>query len=309
MTRDRWTLLIVGGVSSPTRQFTVSPRVARYAAGAIVAVVLCALGMSLATILWGADRYEEYRLRARNEALAAELESLQAKVGGLEGTLAELSRKDARLRLLAGLDSLDRDVLEVGVGGPGLAKPEANPLWAVDSTLGATAFAVSYDVTALERRARLLSESMSEAGDSLAAHRELLESTPSILPTRGLLSSRFAQRRWHPIHNKPLPHEGVDISAARGTPIVATAHGRVARAGWVPGYGRLVEIDHGHGFVTRYAHASRLLVRVGQEVDRGDAVAQVGSSGIATSSHVHYEVLVDGKPENPLHYVFDQSIP
>lgn len=309
MTGDRWTLLLLKGHDSPPRQYTVSPRVVRWALLGTGAFALLLVGLFAWLGHGGIERLEASRLEQENRILAGELATLRERVAGLEGSLDDLSNRDARLRLLAGLDAIDDDVLQVGVGGPGLGTPESNPLWAVDSTLSKTAFAVEYDVNALERRARLLSASMSEATDSLVAHRDLLESTPSILPAPGLLSSRFSKSRWHPIHHRPLPHEGVDISAPQGTPILAAAKGTVVRAGWVSGYGNMVEIDHGYGYVTRYGHASKILVRVGQTVERGEAIAQVGRSGIATSSHLHYEVRVDGRPRNPLNFVISGAVP
>jgi murein DD-endopeptidase MepM/ murein hydrolase activator NlpD len=213
------------------------------------------------------------------------------------------------VRLLAGLDATDAEILEVGIGGPGLARPEAHPLWPVDSTLSNAAFAVEYDLNALERRAQLLSASLSEASDSLRAHRDLLEATPSIFPVAGVLSSRFTTSRFHPIHHRALPHQGVDISAPNGTPILAAARGTVTKAGWVPGLGNTVEIDHGYGYVTRYGHASKILVRRGQRVVRGAIIANVGSSGISTSPHLHYEVHVGGRPVNPLQYVIGDVLP
>ena len=82
------------------------------------------------------------------------------------------------------------------------------------------------------------------------------------------------------------------------------------RSGWETGYGQMVEIDHGYGYTTRYGHASRLLVRVGQEVKRGDVIALVGNTGIATSAHLHYEVRQEGKPVNPLlNHVITGAIP
>jgi murein DD-endopeptidase MepM/ murein hydrolase activator NlpD len=161
----------------------------------------------------------------------------------------------------------------------------------------------------IERRANLLKSSLAEATDSLMAHRDLLESTPSILPTEGLLSSYFSNRRWHPIHHRPLPHEGIDIAATRGTPILAAAKGTVIYAANMSGYGLMVEIDHGYGYTTRYGHASRLLVRVGQTVRRGDRIALVGNTGIATSSHLHYEVRLGGQPQNPMNFVIAETIP
>ena len=228
---------------------------------------------------------------------------------GLEETLTAIGEKDSRVRMLAGLDATDPEILEVGIGGPGMAFPEAHPLWPLDSTMSKAAFAVEYDLNALERRARLLTESLSEASDSLMAHTELLLSTPSILPAAGVLSSRFSASRFHPIHHKNLPHEGIDISAPHGTPILSAAKGVVTFSGWMAGLGNTVEIDHGFGYVTRYGHASKLLVRRGQEVARGDVIAQVGSTGVTTSSHLHYEVRVNGVAQNPANFILPESVP
>ena len=223
--------------------------------------------------------------------------------------LGELSRRDAEVRQVAGIEPLEQDVLLAGVGGPGLEGPETHSLYSIDPALGEAAFAATYDLEALSRRAALLSESMDEAADTLRAHRDVLLATPSILPTAGLVSSRFSQARLHPLYQSVMPHEGIDISAPRGTPIQAAAKGTVTRASWASGYGQLVEISHGYGYVTRYAHTSKILVRVGQEVERGEVIAQVGSSGIATSSHLHYEVLVNGRAQNPMNYVFPEIYP
>ena len=176
-------------------------------------------------------------------------------------------------------------------------------LWALS-----TAFAVSYDLNELERRARLLSASLLEATDSVLAHRDLLESTPSILPTTGWTSSSFSKSRMHPIHNRPLPHPGMDISAEEGTSIFAAAKGRVVRAGWVVGYGLTIEIDHGFGYSTLYGHAAELIAQRGQEVTRGDVIAQVGRTGIATSAHLHYEVRVNGVAQNPANFILPDQV-
>jgi murein DD-endopeptidase MepM/ murein hydrolase activator NlpD len=241
--------------------------------------------------------------------LVAELTAIQERVVAIEENLAFIAEKDAEVRVLAGLDPIDADVLQVGVGGPGSPTLESHPLYELDRETGEQAFAVSYDLNALERRSRLLRASIVEASDSLAAHRDLLEATPSILPTVGRLTSGFTHARLHPIYDKTVPHEGVDISAPRGTAIMAAATGKVLFAGQRDGYGLLVEIDHGYGYQTLYGHASQLLVRTGQEIDRGDVIALVGSSGIATSPHLHYEVRVDSRPVNPMHFVIPGAQP
>ena len=131
---------------------------------------------------------------------------------------------------------------------------------------------------------------------------------PSIMPTQGWLSSNFSSMRPHPVLNEARPHEGIDVVAPIGTPILAPGAGVVLSAQRETGYGNTVVIDHGHGIITRYAHASRLLVRVGERVQRGDRIALVGNSGLSTSPHLHYEVHVNGKPVNPMRYVLPAVI-
>ncbi|MDR5683343.1 MAG: peptidoglycan DD-metalloendopeptidase family protein [Armatimonadota bacterium] len=115
-------------------------------------------------------------------------------------------------------------------------------------------------------------------------------------PARGVLTSRFGMRwRRH--------HDGIDIAAPYGTPIYAARDGRVIRAAWFGGYGRLVVLDHGDGMQTWYAHASRILVRVGEHVRRGQQIATVGCTGACSGSHLHFEVRIEGNPVDPLRYL------
>jgi murein DD-endopeptidase MepM/ murein hydrolase activator NlpD len=159
------------------------------------------------------------------------------------------------------------------------------------------------DVGTLIRRANLLAWSFQEAAESLSSHRDRLEATPSIMPTQGWLSSAFSSMRTHPVLHVARPHEGIDVTAPAGTPIEAPAAGVVVKAGWTTGYGNMVEIDHGYGVVTRYAHASRLVARRGQRVQRGQVIAFVGRTGLAVGPHLHYEVHINGHPVNPLRFI------
>ncbi len=309
MTEKKYTLLLLGDDPGGIKQVRLSPRLIRALVGGASVFAMLLLVLAGLLVFNGAAHLRAGQLANENAVLINELETFRLQVDGLEKTLALLSEEDGRVRLLAGLDPTDEEVLEVGIGGPGMAFPEAHPLWNWDSITGKAAFAIEYDLNALERRARLLAESLSEASDSLLAHNELLQSTPSILPTSGVLSSRFSSARYHPIHHRELPHEGIDISAPHGTPILAAAKGVVTFAATMSGLGLTVEIDHGYGYVTRYGHASKLLVRVGQEVTRGDVIAQVGSTGISTSNHLHYEVRIGGKAMNPMNYVIGRVLP
>ena len=119
-----------------------------------------------------------------------------------------------------------------------------------------------------------------------------LEKIPSIWPARGWIS-----RLWSP------DHTAVDIAASTGAPVVATTSGKVVRAGWDDRYGRIIEIENDQGFTTIYGHNSRLLVREGEIVSRGDVIAFVGSTGLSSAPHLHYEIHLKDKPVDPMRYL------
>ena len=185
------------------------------------------------------------------------------------------------------------------------------PYFLVMPWLAGRTLAAAYDVDRLLRRVELLSASMSEALDSVALHEELFLARPSIRPVQSgeaWVSSSFSRSRFHPLLLVNRPHPGVDISAAAGTPILATGKGRVVFAGTRSGYGKTVEIDHGHGYRTLYAHAGALSVKKGQRVERGDVLGEVGKSGLATAPHLHYEVIVNDRQVNPDEYMVDDRV-
>jgi len=158
---------------------------------------------------------------------------------------------------------------------------------------------------ALDRLSELTSatrKDMSSLRSSATRYRDRLNHTPSISPTKGKIVSGYGNR-LHPILRVRRLHEGVDIAAPRGTPIVATADGVVTKAGWLGSYGNVVEISHGYGITTLYAHNSRNAVKTGATVKRGQVIAYVGSTGLSTGAHVHYEVRVNKRPVNPSSYM------
>lgn len=122
----------------------------------------------------------------------------------------------------------------------------------------------------------------------------------AVVPVTGRITSRFGANESIRDHT----HKGIDIGAAGGTPILATADGVVTRAGWSSGYGNLVVIDHGNGVTTYYGHCSRLYISVGAEVKAGDKIAAVGSTGNSTGNHLHFEIRLNGKQVNPQKYVY-----
>ncbi|HXT17384.1 MAG TPA: M23 family metallopeptidase [Gemmatimonadaceae bacterium] len=132
----------------------------------------------------------------------------------------------------------------------------------------------------------------------------MVDSAPSmIMPVAGELTSRFARSRFHPLLHFFRPHEGIDLSAPAGTTIVAPAVSTVTFVGWRLGDGLTVELAHNGGITTLYAHCRTTLVRVGQRIPAGFAIATVGSTGLATGPHVHFEVMLNGKPIDPMKFL------
>jgi murein DD-endopeptidase MepM/ murein hydrolase activator NlpD len=303
MGKRRWTLVLVPHGSEPSRIVEVSYSVLRVAASAAAGFLVLVLLAGYATVSRTTDFSRTAKLQQENQALARELGELNGRLASLADTLTRISQRDARIRVLANLDPIDPQVQAAGIGGP-----SANL-----GLLGVTGMArrsaeIRIDLGALIRRANLLASSFREAADSLAFHSARLAATPSIMPTQGWLSSAFSSMRAHPILHTARPHEGIDVSAPMGSPIEAPAAGVVTSAAWEAGYGNKVVIDHGFGIVTKFAHASKLLVRTGQRVSRGQRIALVGNSGLATGPHLHYEVLVKGRPVNPLKYVLPDGV-
>jgi murein DD-endopeptidase MepM/ murein hydrolase activator NlpD len=124
-----------------------------------------------------------------------------------------------------------------------------------------------------------------------------------VLPVSGRISSRFATTRLHPILDIFRAHRGVDLAAPYGTRIIAPAAGRVRYVGWRVGYGLTVELEHSGGVVTRLAHCAKALVKVGESVELGTAVATVGATGLATGPHVHFEILRRGHSVDPIQFL------
>ncbi|HSB53197.1 MAG TPA: peptidoglycan DD-metalloendopeptidase family protein, partial [Gemmatimonadales bacterium] len=301
MSERKWTLVVVPPGSSTSKVIEVSQRVLKTAVGFIGVFVLVALLLGYGTMSRSIDLQRSAALEKENARLAEELGRLHGEMSTLSDTLKTLAERDARIRLLANLEPNDPAVQQAGIGGP--AAPPAKDGLASVGLLGQRAEEVRVDLGALIRRANLLAASFDEATDSLARHRDRLAAMPSIMPTTGWLTSAFSSMREHPILHIARPHEGIDVTAPMGAPIQAPAGGRVTKTGWESGYGNVIVIDHGFGLTTKFAHCSRLEARTGQQVKRGDVIAYVGNTGLATGPHLHYEVHVNGKPVDPLRYV------
>ncbi|HER08905.1 MAG TPA: M23 family metallopeptidase [Bacteroides sp.] len=158
----------------------------------------------------------------------------------------------------------------------------------------------------IERKLVVQSTSFDQVIDMARHKEERLAARPAIQPISLKDLDHFGSSfgmRFHPILKVVRPHNGIDLTASRGTPIYATADGKVIQAGYsTGGFGNRIILDHGYGYETLYGHCSELLVKTGETVKRGEVIAKVGSTGLSKSPHLHYEVHVDGRPVDPINY-------
>jgi murein DD-endopeptidase MepM/ murein hydrolase activator NlpD len=289
-----------------SRSVNISRPALRVVMGSVLAIPLAAVVLAYTTVSKSVDLARLQRLDRQNRFLAEQLQRTQQMVTELTDTMTVIVKRNQQVRVLAGLEPTDPEVQLAGIGGP---RPRSETGAALaEEPLGQSALSARAEVSTLIRRANLLAKSYDEALDSLKSRTDQMQRTPSIWPVDGWLTSAYMAQRIHPIHGDLRAHEGIDVSAPMGSPIRVAAGGLVIDAGTESGYGLLVTVDHGYGMVTRYAHCSKILVRVGQRVKRGDVIANVGNTGIATGPHLHYEVLRGGKHMDPKTFIFPKTI-
>jgi murein DD-endopeptidase MepM/ murein hydrolase activator NlpD len=242
-------------------------------------------------------------LASQREAVTAARQAVEDQVGALAARIgqmhARLIRLDALGKRLTEVANLDRGEFDFdappAVGGPDDAVEVAgagSSVPVLDDMLDALN-------RSIEDRSRQLS-----ALESLILSRELARQVvPGGRPVESGYISSFFGSRTDPFHGRAAFHAGLDFAAAPGTRVLSAADGIVSFAGRDGNYGKLVEVTHGNGYVTRYAHNSTLLVEAGQTVRKGDPIALMGSTGRSTGTHLHFEVLREGRPVNPLSFV------
>ena len=239
---------------------------------------------------------QRQQARRAQELVQGHLNAMAVKLGELQAQLLQLDGLGERLAQMAGLKPRDLPPLE-----PGKAPGRGGPAPTLSRDLSVDEFSALLGA---------LSRQVEERSDQLGVLEALLVSStvnkkflPSLAPVDGgWLSSSYGWR-IDPFTGQKSFHEGLDFPTETGTPIVAAASGKVVFADVHPQYGKMIEIDHGNGLVTRYAHCSMLLVKEGDLVVRGQRVAAVGSTGRATGNHVHLEVFLNDKLVNPTEYV------
>jgi murein DD-endopeptidase MepM/ murein hydrolase activator NlpD len=243
-------------------------------------------------------------LAGENTDLGQRIQQMAGGIAVLKTRMEELTRRDEMLRILADLPEIDPDIRQMGIGGPGGGGPTFT------SRAAQMGLRLDNDISKLTRQAALQRESFEDIESRLAKDEELRKHLPSIWPVRPsrvYVSSYFGYRR-DPFTNRRKFHQGLDLAGRRGTDVYATADGVVAlakaRTRTRHGLGKEVRIDHQFGYRTVYGHLQNVFVRAGQTVKRGQRIGAVGSTGRTTGPHLHYGVFHNGRPADPINYLF-----
>lgn len=283
-------------------------------------IALNALGfLSLASILAvvfiiGFNAYfdspKELMLKKENRELKLYYSLLEEEVGKMNSMLADLQQRDDNLyRIIFESEPVAPEIRKAGIGGADRYRDIREKGLNQEEMI----INLHSKIDGLKRQLYVQSVSYDEITDMALKKEEYWASIPALQPilneNLNLLASGFGMR-VHPILKVRKMHTGVDFTAPKGTPIYATGDGIVKEVKTVfGGYGKYIEIDHGFGFVTRYAHMNDFKVKKGQKVKRGDIIGTVGNTGSSTAPHIHYEVMKDGKFVNPVNYFFKDLTP
>jgi murein DD-endopeptidase MepM/ murein hydrolase activator NlpD len=241
-----------------------------------------------------------------NQIQSEKILSLAEKIKNFNQTMQRLQQLEQRIRSLAGVGGSKINEQKLGRGGPSHYLPLKKEVDKVSK--GSLSFKligkIEENVEALRAEAKIREAGFGEMEKVILKKRDLFASTPNIFPIQGWISSGYGWRR-NPLSKRREFHQALDLVAPWGTPVKAAAQGRVVYAGWRQAYGLTVEMEDGHGYSTVYGHLSRILVKKGTWVKKGEIIGRVGSSGHSTGPHLHFEVWFRGKTIDPLNLMVE----
>lgn len=251
------------------------------------------------------DSPKEAQLKKENKELQFYYDMMEKEMDNVEKVLASLQERDDDVyRSIMGAEPIPNSIRSAGVGGTERYKN------IIESKLEREKLILDMvtEMDKVKKQMYIQSKSYDEILDMAKDKEKMLASIPAIQPIPNKELNRLASgfgMRMHPILKVMRMHEGCDFSAPRGTPIYATGDGEVVRVQTTfGGFGKLVVIDHGYGFITKYAHMSDFNVKKGDKVKRGDCIGFVGTTGTSTAPHLHYEIHKDGDVIDPVHYFY-----
>jgi len=305
--KDKYTLVLFRSGSGVHRKLTLSvPLVRRILWLLVPGCCALMLGAVVAITLYlvNLDNINSYaRLARQKQELEKQLNFFSRRMDDLRVQLAGLQESSARVKVMANLAIVPGPGENRGVGGPDPLAAELT-VSCLDAERKQQLARMHEELQSLEVGISCEESELERLRDHLKEQQTLLNFTPSVWPVRGWISSRYGYR-VSPFTQRRELHKGIDIVNRVGTPVVATADGRVVFAGYRSGYGKMVIIDHGLGKVTKYGHLSRVAVSKGEEVVRGQKIGLLGNTGRSTGPHLHYEVVVNGHAVDPMDYLLD----
>jgi murein DD-endopeptidase MepM/ murein hydrolase activator NlpD len=275
------------------------------ALGILMFTIIVAIGMMF---LWTAYFPSPHEVILKNQLAEQEfyIDKLDREIENLNERLVDVEERDDNIyRVVLGAEPIDKTIRNAGVGGSErYADIKEKEILDKDLILE-----LHEKVDKLRRKIYIESKSQDEVVKLAENKEKLYASIPAIQPISNkqlvALASGFGMRT-HPIYKVRKMHSGIDFAASIGTPIYATADGKVVSVDVkFSGYGKMVEIDHGFGYRTRYAHMHEFAVKAGQTVKRGDLIGYVGNTGLSTAPHLHYEVLINNAQVDPVHYFYN----
>lgn len=279
----------------------------------VLGIISLTLAMAVGLLLLGGSYFESPReLLLKNEVKELEYyyQNLETDLHKLEQQLASMEYRDDNIyRAVLGAEPIDKSIRQSGIGGA----DRFEDIRAKNINHEDLIIKMQEMLGKLKRKVYIESKSQDDVV-ALAENKEkLFAAIPAIQPVANkeliALASGYGMR-VHPVYKVLKMHTGVDFAATIGTPIYATADGVIDRQEVsFSGYGKVIEIDHGFGYRTRFAHMHDFAVRQGQKVKRGDLIGYVGDTGLSTAPHLHYEVFVNGVLVNPVHYFFNDLNP
>lgn len=267
-----------------------------------------AVGAAILIALYiGIDLPKEKHLRSENQQLREEVTALDSRLSTAIDVMNDLARRDNNLyRVIMQIDPLTAATRLEGIE---LFAPEARVSRLNDRDLVTR---VTSKLNLFERQVYAQSVSFDELTQAISQSQDRLAHIPSIQPISEKDMTQMASGygyRVDPIYGTSKHHDGMDFASPTGTLVYATGDAIVTDASWNSSYGKMVELDHGYNYTTRYAHLSEMTVTPGQKVKRGDLIGKVGSTGKSTGAHLHYEVRFKGIPQNPVNYYFGDLTP
>lgn len=268
-------------------------------------VIISGLAVSLLSRSVGTPA--EIALKAENRELINQLRQTRSTIQELDSEVDQLARMDNEMyRSVLGMEPIPYDEREAGTGGADVYSEFDVYSQETSDILKWTA----QNLESLERSINIQKTSFSQIKKYYNENQEKMRHLPAIKPTDGILISGYGMR-LHPVLNYRRMHEGLDLRASVGDEVYATGNGVISFASTEGTYGRLLKIDHGYGFETRYAHLSSFAsgIRPGTRVERGQLIGFSGQTGQVEGPHLHYEILRDGQPVDPLQYLFGNITP